>query len=82
MHLTWRSVPELFFVFAAGFIFGWLYLKTKGLYLPILVHCMDDVVLDAVFPYIIGVSYGYKVQLWVWQWMTSNTGALIYLFRR
>jgi membrane protease YdiL (CAAX protease family) len=82
MHLTWRSVPELFFVFAAGFIFGWLYLKTKGLYLPIVVHCMDDVVLDAIFPYIIGVSYSYKVQLLVWQWLTSNTGALIYLFRR
>jgi membrane protease YdiL (CAAX protease family) len=70
MHLTWRSVPELFFVFLAGLLFGSLYLKTRGLYLSILVHCMDDVVLDAVFPFIIGPAFSYKVQLLVWHWMT------------
>lgn len=53
MHLTWRSVPELFFVFLAGFIFGTLYLKTKSLILPIAVHGINNTVLVAVYPYIL-----------------------------
>lgn len=52
MHLTWRSVPELFFVFIAGLIFGSLYLKTKSLALPILVHGINNTVLMAVYPYL------------------------------
>jgi hypothetical protein len=51
MHLTWRSVPELFFVFIAGLIFGGLYLKTKGLYVSILAHGINNVMLMAVYPY-------------------------------
>jgi len=83
MHLTWRSVPELFFVFVAGLIFGSLYLKTRGLYLSILVHCMNNVVLVAVYPYIVGAAFSYRVQLWVWQRLTSiNASTFIYLFRR
>ncbi len=53
MHLTWRSVPELFFVFIAGLLFGWLYVRSKGLYLPMLVHGINNVVLMAVYPYLI-----------------------------
>jgi hypothetical protein len=53
MHLTWRSVPELFFVLLAGLIFGWLYIKTKGLFLPVLVHGINNTVLIAVYPYLI-----------------------------
>jgi membrane protease YdiL (CAAX protease family) len=53
MHLTWRSVPELFFVFVAGLIFGGLYLKTKGLYTSILMHGINNVVLMAVYPYLL-----------------------------
>lgn len=53
MHLTWRSVPELIFVFIAGLIFGGLYLKTKSLFLPILAHGMNNVMLVAVYPYLI-----------------------------
>jgi len=52
MHLTWRSVPELFFVFAAGLVFGWLYLKTKSLFLPVLVHGINNTLLVAVYPYL------------------------------
>lgn len=52
MHLTWRSVPELFFVFAAGLIFGGLYLKTKSLFLPVLVHGINNAMLVAVYPYL------------------------------
>jgi hypothetical protein len=71
MHITWRSVPELFFVFIAGLLFGWLYLKTRGLYLSILVHGANDVVLMAVYPYLVGAGFSYKAQLWVWGLLTG-----------
>lgn len=54
MHLTWRSVPELAFVFAAAIILGAIYYKTKSLTLPILIHATTNVILVAVLPYILG----------------------------
>ena len=54
MHLTWRSVPELGFVFVAGLILGFLYWKTKNLALPTIVHGANNVMLVAVLPYILG----------------------------
>ncbi len=53
MHLTWRSLPELAFVFIAGLILGALYWKTKNLTLPIIVHGANNVMLVAVLPYIL-----------------------------
>jgi len=52
MHLTWRSVPELGFVFIAGLILGALYLKTKSLVAPIVAHGINNVILVSVLPYI------------------------------
>jgi len=52
MHLTWRSIPELGFVFLAGLILGALYLKTRSLVTPIVAHGINNVVLVAVLPYI------------------------------
>ena len=52
MHLTWRSVPELGFVFLAGLILGALYLKTRSLVAPIVAHGINNVMLVAVLPYI------------------------------
>jgi len=52
MHLTWRSVPELGFVFLAGLILGALYLKTKSLVAPIVAHGINNVILVSVLPYI------------------------------
>ena len=52
MHLTWRSIPELGFVFLAGIVLGGLYLKTKSLMAPIVAHGINNVVLVAVAPYI------------------------------
>ncbi len=52
MHLTWRSIPELGFVFLAGLILGGLYLKTKSLTAPIIAHGINNVILVAIMPYI------------------------------
>jgi membrane protease YdiL (CAAX protease family) len=52
MHLTWRSIPELGFVFIAGLTLGVLYLKSKSLVAPILAHATGNVLLVAVLPYI------------------------------
>lgn len=54
MHLTWRSIPELGFVFLAGLILGTLYYKTKSLVAPIIVHGITNVILVSVLPYLIG----------------------------
>ena len=53
MHLTWRSIPELFFVFIAGLIVGYIYHKTKSLVGPIVLHGTGNVILVAVMPYLI-----------------------------
>lgn len=53
MHLTWRSIPELFFVFAAGLVLGYVYWRTKSLTLPIIIHAANNVMLVAVLPYLI-----------------------------
>ncbi|UCD54418.1 MAG: CPBP family intramembrane metalloprotease [Dehalococcoidia bacterium] len=54
MHLTWRSVPELFFVFGAGLLLGYIYYRTKNLTTPIVAHGVGNVMLVAVMPYVIG----------------------------
>ena len=53
MHLTWRSIPEVVFVFGVGLILGYLYYKTKSLVAPIVIHGMGNVTLVAVIPYLI-----------------------------
>ncbi len=56
MHLTWRSVPELIFVFLASFVLGGLYMKTKSLVPAIAAHGMNNVMLVAILPYVLGIS--------------------------
>lgn len=53
MHLTWRSIPELGFVFLAGLVLGGLYLKTKSLVAPIIAHGINNVVLVGIMPYVL-----------------------------
>jgi len=53
MHLTWRSIPELGFVFAAGLVLGALYWKTKSLVPGIVAHAINNVMLVSVMPYIL-----------------------------
>jgi len=52
MHLTWRSIPELVFVFFAGLLLGYLYYKTKSLVAPIVMHGIGNTMLVAVMPYL------------------------------
>lgn len=52
MHLTWRSIPEIGFVFIAGIALGALYLKTKSLTAPIIAHGANNVMLVGILPYI------------------------------
>jgi uncharacterized protein len=54
MHLTWRSVPELFFTFLAGLILGYLYNKTGNLTAPIVLHGVNNTVLISIWPYLMG----------------------------
>ncbi len=51
MHLTWRSTPELVFVFFGGLVLGYLYYKTGSLTAPIVVHGIGNTVLVGVLPY-------------------------------
>ncbi|MCS7096337.1 MAG: type II CAAX endopeptidase family protein [Nitrososphaerota archaeon] len=52
MHTVWRSIPELFFVFAAGLLLGAIYHKTGSLVGPIAIHAVNNVMLIAVMPYL------------------------------
>jgi len=52
MHLTWRSIPELGFVFVVGLLLGYVYYRTKSLVGPIVIHGAGNVVLVGVMPYL------------------------------
>lgn len=52
MHMTWRSVPEMFFTTTAGILLGYMYHKTGSLYGPISLHAVNNVVLVGVLPYL------------------------------
>lgn len=56
MHLTWRSVPELGFVFVAALVLGGLYYKTKSLTASIVMHGVNNIILVAVAPYLLHLS--------------------------
>ncbi|HLB28044.1 MAG TPA: type II CAAX endopeptidase family protein [Dehalococcoidales bacterium] len=56
MHLTWRSVPELGFVFLAALILGRLYQRTNCLMAPIIAHGVNNIMLVAVLPYLLHLS--------------------------
>jgi|SRR3990172_3010059 len=56
MHLTWRSVPELGFVFLAALVLGFLYHKTNSLTAPIIAHGVNNIMLVAVLPYLLRLS--------------------------
>jgi len=53
MHMTWRSVPELGFTFLAGLAFGYAYYRTKSLTMPMVMHCVGNVILVAIMPYLL-----------------------------
>ena len=52
LHFTWRSVPEVVFVFFAGMILGWVFQRTKSLLPSIIIHAANNVKLVAVLPFL------------------------------
>ena len=59
MHLTWRSIPELAFVFCVGALLGYIYHVTRSLVAPVIVHGVGNTVLVAVMPYLIKLGSDY-----------------------
>ncbi len=53
MHLTWRSVPDLFFVFGAALILGYMYQKTGSIVGIAVLHGVGNTMLVAVVPYLL-----------------------------
>lgn len=53
MHLTWRSVPELFFVFGAAVVLGIMYQKTGSMVGITVLHGAGNTMLVAVMPYLL-----------------------------
>lgn len=55
MHLTWRSIPELLFVYVAGLVFGIFYIRTGSLIPSIMIHGINNAFLLAVYPHVFKV---------------------------
>ncbi len=53
MHMSWRSVPELFFVFLASIMLGYLRIKTRSLIGPLAWHGMNNTMLVGILPYLL-----------------------------
>lgn len=53
MHLGWRNVYEIIFVFIAGLLLGYLYQRTRSLVGPIFLHGANNLVMLAVFPFLL-----------------------------
>lgn len=54
MHMTWRSVPELFFVFTAAVVLGIFYEKTNSMVGITVLHGVGNTFLVAIMPYVLG----------------------------
>lgn len=52
MHLTWRSLPEVAFVFVVGVILALIFYRTRSLIGPIIMHRVGNVMLVSVMPYL------------------------------
>jgi len=50
MHIVWKNFLELGFVFCAGWLLGWLYFKTKNLFLISMLHGFINFFLFIVWP--------------------------------
>jgi len=53
MHLTWRSVPELLFVFGAAVVLGYMYQKTGSMVGIVVLHGIGNTVLVGILPYLL-----------------------------
>ena len=55
MHMTWRSIPELFFTLGAGLFLGYFRWRTGSVAGPLAWHGANNVILVAVLPYALGL---------------------------
>lgn len=53
MHMSWRSVPELFFVFLASLMLGYMKERTKSLIGPLAWHGCNNTMLVGILPYLL-----------------------------
>ncbi len=53
MHVSWRSVPELLFVFLASIMLGYMRVKTKSLVGPLAWHGLNNTLLVGILPYLL-----------------------------
>ncbi len=58
MHMTWKSVPELFFVLLAALLMGGLYVRTKSLVPSIVLHAVNNIMLVSALPFMWKLSAG------------------------
>jgi membrane protease YdiL (CAAX protease family) len=52
MHGVWTSYPELVFTFAAGLVFGWIFMRTRNLPFIAILHGAEDIFLFGLLPFI------------------------------
>ncbi|MEM3955775.1 MAG: CPBP family intramembrane glutamic endopeptidase [Candidatus Bathyarchaeia archaeon] len=53
LHLTWRVIIEVIFVFIAGIVFGLLFRKSGSLIPPAIAHGIGNIVMLGVMPFLI-----------------------------
>ncbi|MDW8061860.1 MAG: CPBP family intramembrane glutamic endopeptidase [Nitrososphaerota archaeon] len=51
LHITWRSLTQIFFVFIAGLIFGLLFKMSRSLIPPTIAHGVGNIMLINILPF-------------------------------
>ncbi len=52
MHMSWRTPTELLFATLSGYLLGYLYMRTKSLTMPVVLHGVNNTVLVGILPYL------------------------------
>jgi membrane protease YdiL (CAAX protease family) len=54
LHIGYRSLPDILFVLAVGFFFGWVVYRTRSLLGVTLAHGLTNIILFLVMPFVLG----------------------------
>ena len=52
MHMSWTSPEELIFATLSGYLLGYIYMRTRSLTMPIVLHGVNNTVLVGILPYL------------------------------